>query len=102
LRVLTLQPGPPDPPGAWGGSTNQAGYVFYEPELYFLVTVSPAPASKADAGLVLNSTPVYLPNHSKPYRVSTRNFLARSEFAFNFKDGFGSSPRSKTRRTTAA
>src|SRR5262249_43352796 len=33
-------------------------------------------------------TPVVLPNPARPYRVTTFNFLAKSDFAFNFKDGW--------------
>jgi len=33
-------------------------------------------------------TPIYLPNPHKPYRVTTFNFLAKSNFTFNFKDGW--------------
>jgi hypothetical protein len=84
----TIQPVPPAGPGSWGGNTNREGYIFYEPELYFLVTTVPTPASKPDAAPVLNMTPVYLPNPNKPYRVSTHNFLAKSDFTFNFKDGW--------------
>ena len=83
-----IQPVPPGGPGSWGAATNREGYIFYEPELYFLVTCSPPPASKPDAAPVLNVTPVYLPNPNKPYRVSTHNFLAKSDFTFNFKDGW--------------
>jgi hypothetical protein len=84
----TIQPVPPAGSGSWGGDTNREGYIFYEPELYFLVTSAPAPASKPDAAMVLNMTPIYLPNPNKPYRVSTHNFLAKSDFTFNFKDGW--------------
>jgi hypothetical protein len=71
-----------------GGDTNREGYIFYEPELYFLVTSGSAPASKPEAAPVLNVTPVYLPNPNKPYRVTTHNFLAKSDFTFSFKDGW--------------
>ena len=84
----TIQPVPPTAPGSWGGNTSREGYVFYEPELYFLVTSVPAPASKPDAAPVITATPVYLPNPNKPYRVTTHNFLAKSDFTFNFKDGW--------------
>jgi hypothetical protein len=83
----TIQPVPPTRSGSWGDNTNREGYIFYEPELYFLVT-SAVPTPKADAAPVLNVTPVYLPNPNKPYRVSTHNFLAKSDFTFNFKDGW--------------
>jgi len=84
----TIQPVPPTAPGSWGGNTCREGYVFYEPELYFLVTSAPAPAAKPDAAPVLTATPVYLPNPNKPYRVTTQNFLAKSDLTFNFKDGW--------------
>jgi hypothetical protein len=42
----------------------------------------PAPAP------TLTVTPIYLPNPDKPYRVTTFNFLAKSDFTFNFKDGW--------------
>ncbi len=83
----TIQPAPPAGSGSWGDNTNREGYIFYEPELYFLVT-SAVPNPKAAAAPVLNVTPVYLPNPNKPYRVSTHNFLAKSDFTFNFKDGW--------------
>lgn len=84
----TIQPVSPVATGSWGGNTSREGYVFYEPELYFLVTSATAPASKPDAAPVLNVTPVYLPNPNKPYRVTTHDFLAKSDFTFNFKDGW--------------
>ena len=71
-----------------GWSYQPGRLYFYEPELYFLVTSAPAPASKPDAAMVLNMTPIYLPNPNKPYRVSTHNFLAKSDFSFSFKDGW--------------
>jgi hypothetical protein len=83
-----IQPVPPSRPDSWGVATNHEGYIFYQPELYFLVTSSPAPASKPDTGPALNVTALYLPNPNKPYRVSTHNFLAKSDFTFNFKDGW--------------
>jgi hypothetical protein len=52
------------------------------------VTSSPAPAFKPDATPALNVNALYLPNPNKPYRVSTHNFLAKSDFTFNFKDGW--------------
>jgi hypothetical protein len=33
-------------------------------------------------------TTLYLRNPNKAYRVSTHNFLAKSDFTFNFKDGW--------------
>ena len=84
----SIQPVPPAGSGSWGGDTSHEGYFFYQPELYFLVTSAPAAASKPDAPPVLNLTPIYLPNPNKPYRISTHNFLAKSDFTFNFKDGW--------------
>jgi hypothetical protein len=82
----TIQPVAPTAAGSWGGNASREGYVFYEPELYFLVTC--APAAKPDAAPVVTVTPLYLPNSNKPYRVTTQNFLAKSDFTFNFKDGW--------------
>jgi hypothetical protein len=33
-------------------------------------------------------TPLYLPNYQKPFRVTTWNFLAKSDFTFNFENGW--------------
>jgi hypothetical protein len=33
-------------------------------------------------------TPLYLPNYQKPFRLTTRNFLAKSDFTFNFENGW--------------
>ena len=92
----------------WHSGTANAGYVFYQPELYFLVTPgSPQKGSTnnvvADKNSVLDVTPIYLPNPKKPYRVTTFNFLAKSDFAFNFKDGWElSSIADKADNTTVA
>jgi hypothetical protein len=93
----SIKPIAPVAAAGWKGSAD--GYVFYQPELYFLVT--PPGASKggstnapagaggeADKGSGWTVTPVYLPNPKKPYEVTTHNFLAKSDFAFNFKDGW--------------
>jgi hypothetical protein len=78
----------------WKSGEAKEGFVFYQSELYFLVTPAPAgkPDTNAPAGQAgssgLTVTPVYLPNPQKPYRVSTFNFLAKSDFTFNFKDGW--------------
>jgi hypothetical protein len=76
-----IQPIPPvsasQPDQGW--STNKAGYVFYQPELYFLVV-----SNKTGSSV----TPVYLPNPAKPYRVTTKNHLAKSDFEFKFNDGW--------------
>src|SRR4051812_13181728 len=96
----TIKPIVAEDPSKWGGEKAEEGYVFYQPELYFLVT--PAGGAKAtpadekekkdpkadDKAAGLTVTPIYLPNPAKPYRVTTFNFLAKSDFAFNFKDGW--------------
>jgi hypothetical protein len=93
----------------WNSDTAKKGYVFYQPELYFLVT--PGTASKGETNdaastnknSVLSVTPIFLPNPNKPYRVTTFNFLAKSDFAFNFKDGWQlSSIADKADNTTVA
>jgi hypothetical protein len=103
----SINPIAPSETAKWGDAKE--GYVFYQPELYFLVT--PAGGGKAtaadekgkkedekkdpskepkaeDKATGLSVTPIYLPNPAKPYRVTTFNFLAKSDFAFNFKDGW--------------
>ena len=75
----------------WGSDCDlkKNGYIFYQPELYFLVTSASSETSNGgDKSTAPNVTPIYLPNPNKPYRVTTFNFLARSDFAFNFKDGW--------------
>jgi hypothetical protein len=94
----TIQPVHPEEISKWKEGKPGAGYVFYQPELYFLVTsapskitgdTAPAKASAADGPAASFSvTPLYLPNPGKPYRVTTFNFLAKSDFTFNFKDGW--------------
>ena len=73
----------------WGKS-GEDGYIIYQPELYFLVTIDP-PAKTAAATTQGKATatvkPVFLPNYNKPYRVTCRSFLAKSDFTFNFEDG---------------
>jgi len=92
----------------WRTGRAASGYVFYQPELYFLVT--PAAGAKADATESTNQvknnftvTPIFLPNPARPYRVTTFNFLAKSDFTFNFKDGWQlSSIADKADNTTLA
>jgi len=106
----TIQPIAPTELGKWNTGNLDKGYVFYQPEPYFLVTSTPpkatgdsasahaastgesqksSPASSGGASDVTFSvTPPYLPNPNKPYRVTTFNFLAKSDFTFNFKDGW--------------
>ncbi|MFZ0829165.1 MAG: hypothetical protein WAO02_17265 [Verrucomicrobiia bacterium] len=67
------------------------GYIFYQPELYFSVTFladGTTPAGGAPAKPAVMVTPLYLPNYQKPFRVTTRNFLAKADFTFNFENGW--------------
>lgn len=102
----TIQPIAASDLKKWNAKELEPGYVFYQPELYFLVTATPpkaaggttvpnptAPAaaknsSATDGQSTVSVTPIYLPNPHKPYRVTTFNFLAKSDFTFNFKDGW--------------
>jgi hypothetical protein len=76
----------------WGKTNGpQDGYVFYQPELYFAATI--ATDSTGDKGTAqtkqnVTVTPIYLPNHERPYRVTTHNFLAKADFSFNFENGW--------------
>jgi len=76
----------------WGKTDGpQEGYVFYQPELYFAATIATDSASdKGTAQAKQNVTvaPIYLPNHARPYRVTTHNFLAKADFTFNFENGW--------------
>jgi hypothetical protein len=73
---------------SWGKTNGPAeGYVFYQPELYFLATIvteSTGSTTKQNATV----TPVWLPNYQRPYRVTTHNLLARADFTFNFENGW--------------
>ena len=74
----------------WGeAGCTQEGYVFYQPELYFVATV-PAESAVSTGQLKQNVTitPLYLPNYQKPFRVTTWNFLAKSDFTFGFENGW--------------
>jgi hypothetical protein len=88
----TIRPFPSKgPDDRWGSGCDlkKDGYIFYQPELYFLVTSKAAETNISDdKSPALNVTPIYLPNPKKPYRVTTFNFLAKSDFTFNFKDGW--------------
>lgn len=95
----------------WGNQRHNKGFLFYQPELYFILAPEPpkdtnaaaAPKPKqgttADQQTEEKSTKqsgqpqysvkaVYLPNYKKPYKVSTFNFLAKSDFTFSFADGW--------------
>ena len=89
----------------WDSGTAHSGYVFYQPELYFLVTPTPAApkAGETNAAVTYGVTPLFLPNPARPYRLTTFNFLAKSDFTFNFKDGWQlSSIADKADNTTLA
>jgi hypothetical protein len=68
----------------WATNRLSEGYVFYQPELYFVVTY----ATNTNKQTTLTVTPVYLPNYQKPYRLTTCNFLAKADFAFDFENGW--------------
>jgi hypothetical protein len=76
----------------WGKTNGpQEGYVFYQPELYFaamIATDSTGDKGTTPAKLNVTVTPIYLPNHERPYRVTTHNFLAKADFTFNFENGW--------------
>jgi hypothetical protein len=105
----TIQPIASKELNKWNEEKLDKGYVFYQPELYFLVTSTPPKATGGTASTnapsadeaeksstaspnegqgTFSVTPIYLPNPNKPYRVTTFNFLAKSDFTFNFKDGW--------------
>ena len=66
-----------------GVPPQSEGYIIYQPELYFSATVT-TDGDKEDVTV----TPIYLPNYQKPYRVTTRNFLAKADFGFEFENGW--------------
>lgn len=71
----------------WGRENGPLplGYIFYQPELYFSATITVDPATGKQSAVV---TPLYLPNYQKPYRLTTHNFLGKSDFSFNFENGW--------------
>lgn len=79
----TIQPISAIPDSEWGH--QDSGYIFYQPDLYFIVSYT---AATDKAGATLTVTPQFLPNYKKPYRVTTFNFLAKSDFTFNFENGW--------------
>jgi len=88
-----IQPVPPASLADWGKPNGPPeGYIFYQPELYFSVTVltgsTNAGGSTAAEKQTVTVTPLYLPNYQKPFRLTTRNFLAKSDFTFNFENGW--------------
>jgi hypothetical protein len=76
----------------WGKTNGvQEGYVFYQPELYFAATIAPdstGASGTTSAKQSVTVAPIYLPNHERPYRVTTHNFLAKADFTFNFENGW--------------
>lgn len=75
-----------------GTPPKSEGYMIYQPELYFSATVT-VETTKDDKGKEqtkenVSVTPLYLPNYQKPYRVTTHNFLAKADFAFEFENGW--------------
>jgi hypothetical protein len=80
--------------GDWQSEKAAKGYVFYQPELYFLVTrgsaqnASTNKDTSSQADNKVSVTPLYLPNPEKAYRLTTFNCLAKSDFEFTFKDGW--------------
>jgi hypothetical protein len=77
---------------AMGTPPSSDGYIIYQPELYFSATVT-VETTKDDKGKEqtkenVSVTPLYLPNYQKPYRVTTHNFLAKADFAFEFENGW--------------
>jgi hypothetical protein len=91
----------------WGDKDSQDGYVFYQPELYFAATVTTSTATNTDKTTTtkqdISVAPLYLPNPAKAYRVTTHNFLAKADFAFNFENGWKlTSIADKSDNTTVA
>jgi hypothetical protein len=87
-----IQPVPPESLNHWGKASGPSeGYIFYQPELYFSATLqsdSTNASGSAPAKSAVTVTPLFLPNYQKPFRVTTRNFLAKSDFTFNFENGW--------------
>jgi hypothetical protein len=83
-----IQPVSADSLNGWGKTKGlPAGYIFYQPELYFsatIVTETTAGTNKQN----ITVTPVWLPNYQKPYRLTTHNFLAKADFTFSFENGW--------------
>jgi hypothetical protein len=80
-----IQPVSANSLNSWG-KTNalSEGYIFYQPELYFAATIVTDSAGKKN----ITVAPLWLPNYQKPYRLTTHNFLAKADFAFNFENGW--------------
>ena len=76
----------------WGKINGpREGYIFYQPELYFSATILTESANAGgdpQAKQTVTVAPLYLPNYQKPFRVTTWDFMAKSDFTFNFEDGW--------------
>jgi hypothetical protein len=83
-----IQPISADSLNGWGKTNGlPAGYIFYQPELYFLATIVTESTGSTNKQNV-TVTPIWLPNYQKPYRVTTHNILAKADFTFNFENGW--------------
>jgi hypothetical protein len=78
----------------WKSASPKNGYIFYQPELYFMVTIPADANSNGSAGgatkpkQTVTVAPVYLPNIQKPYRLTTHNILGKADFEFQFENGW--------------
>ena len=64
-------------------SSNDEGYVIYEPKPYLRVSVT-----QTKDGPVYASDIAYLPNLARPYRVTTWCFLAKADITFGLTNGW--------------
>lgn len=89
-----ITPIPASETAGWtrGTPPDRAGYIIYQPELYFSATITTETttdeAGKPKVKENVTVTPLYLPNYQKPYRVTTHNFLAKADFSFEFENGW--------------
>ena len=65
------------------GDSFPSGYIIYQPELYFSATITGSGPNQT-----VTVTPQFLPNYSKPYRITTHNFLGKADFNFVITDGW--------------
>ena len=78
----------------WGeaGKPLAEGYIFYQPELYFSATIATETVKNKlgedESRQTVSVAPLYLPNYSKPYRMTTHNLLGKSDFGFDFENGW--------------
>lgn len=72
----------------WGKTNGlPEGYIFYQPELYLAATIV-TDTSGSTSKQNISVTPLWLPNYQRPYRLTTHNFLAKADFAFDFENGW--------------